>query len=180
MKTLFGSCCSLAAMLLFLAGTAAAQNPAGSLEVGGLFGGTVSDGSSRYEMNSVNWGGRIGYYATQDLSLEAFYSYQKTSLRNEGDFANDAAVHVIMAEVAQHFGTGPVRPFIAGGLGTWITADTNVRTGTYFAMDLGGGVKWFLTDNLLVRGDARWLINTEGSSQLNNFWYTGGVSFLFE
>ena len=70
-----------------------------------------------------------------------------------------------------------IQPYVAAGIGGLsIDADEN-GSSTKFILDCGGGAQYFITDNLAVRGDMRYLITIDQG--FNNLMYTAGVTYYF-
>jgi len=76
-------------------------------------------------------------------------------------------------------------PFLAAGYGGRTADYEHGGTHTKGAFNYGGGVKYFLTESLAIRGDVRHLIfkddvnSTISENTLNNVEYNVGLSFIF-
>jgi OOP family OmpA-OmpF porin len=68
-------------------------------------------------------------------------------------------------------------PYVAAGLGTITFDGENVGTDTDFMVNYGGGIKYYVTDKVALRGDVRHLISFDDTQ--NNLLYTVGLAFSF-
>ena len=46
-------------------------------------------------------------------------------------------------------------------------------------VNCGGGLKYFLNENIAFRGDVRHVLSFDGDDTYNNLLYTVGITFLF-
>jgi OmpA-OmpF porin, OOP family len=69
-------------------------------------------------------------------------------------------------------------PYLAAGYGGITLDRDNQETITRGAFDYGAGIKYFVTDNLALRGDFRHLVFRDGET-LFNYEYTVGITYQF-
>ncbi|MFC1764190.1 outer membrane beta-barrel protein [Planctomycetota bacterium] len=116
-----------------------------SVEEGGVYGLTI------------DWG------ATPETQYELFFSHQATKLTSSGGFATPAEALTDLDITYAHiggllnFGEDKVKPFFGGGLGLTHFNLKNYSNETKFSINLGGGVKLFLTKNIGLRFEGRGL-----------------------
>jgi OOP family OmpA-OmpF porin len=68
-------------------------------------------------------------------------------------------------------------PYLAAGLGGITLDPDNSGKTSDVLLNYGGGVKYYLKDNLALRGDVRHIVTVDDSE--NNLIYTVGLTFLF-
>jgi outer membrane beta-barrel protein len=150
----------------------------GSISVSPYVGGYVFDGA--YELNHAPvFGLRIGYALDKHIGIEALGEYVDTEVDAPKTKRNNATASSTGArlEGLYHFmPDGKFVPFVAVGVGginidAWKVSETN------FAAAYGVGLKYFITDSLALRADARH-IAVFGSLH-SNLSYTAGITYAF-
>ena len=162
--------------LLFIASTAGATGiRPGSYTLSGIFGGYSFDGKQHLETRPV-FGIRGGYNFTRHFGVEALFDFVPTeSTRGLGD----ANAYRYGGDILLHFlPDNKLVPYLAAGYGGISIDRDNQETFTKGAFDYGPGVKYFLTDDLALRGDFRHLVYRGGDS-LSNYEYTVGITYQF-
>ncbi|WP_298266494.1 OmpA family protein [Geobacter sp.] len=170
-----------ALLLASLATTAFAEVKTGSFYVEPFVGGYTFDGTEHLRTRPI-YGVRGGYNFTDHLALEGLFHYNATELtRVAGD--NDTKAYSYRLEGLYHFmPESRFVPFVALGFGG-ITVDYPSRLGSPYndrtnaVFGWGGGLKYYVTDMIALRGDARHLLVTDHST--SNWEYTVGVNFQF-
>jgi opacity protein-like surface antigen len=115
------------------------------------------------------------------VEIEYTYSsYDATAVPRSTGTAQrtvNVAQHNVLFNGLYLFNTGNPRfqPFILGGVGAAILApDGNLDSVTNFAFTLGGGVKYYASDRVGIRGDIRWmpqyLYSTDGGTWCDPFY----------
>jgi OOP family OmpA-OmpF porin len=130
--------------------------------------------------SSFLFGAAVGYNWTTNLSIEGEIAFIPDIV---GDTDNvDLGVTTFSANGVYHFDTQTkFVPYATFGLGfgnmSLDVEGVDDDSSTEFLFNLGGGVKYPITDKLNVRGDLRYVaINDENP----NFWRVyGGVTFGF-
>ena len=161
----------------FLAGGTPAQDLTGTWELGAQLGGLLMDNQSNLEPHMLS-GGRIGYYFQNEWEAEVDVLAGPITLQSVPEDHG----HVIIPtfEVLYYGCTeGSFRPFVSAGAGVVNYDSVGNEDDTHFAMNLGGGAKWFVTNDVALRFDGRWLLNTEGGAELHEATLTGGLSWHF-
>jgi len=190
MKRLFSS-------LLVVAAVSASAQPvfagerAGAVSLSPFVGGYTFDGEQHLQTAPV-YGLRLGYDVTKNLGVEAVGDYLSTE-RTRGGERSANAVSYRLDLLYNFLADGPLVPYLAaggGGMtighgGSYDTRDGNdlLYNGgngrnTAATANVGGGIKYFITDSVALRGDARQLF-VFGEKTLYNWEYTAGLSFLF-
>jgi OmpA-OmpF porin, OOP family len=128
----------------------------------------------------------IGYNFTKKVGAEFSFNYIKTHTAWRGHPETpywhpiDSGIngYLYRVDVLYHFvPENKIVPFLAGGPGA-ITLDAGHSYGksSSFIMNYGGGVKYFLTDSIALRGDVRHVIAF--GHIYNNMLYTLGINFV--
>lgn len=181
MKKVTSFICMMVLAVMALAGTAQAGERAGAFSISPFVGGYVFDDDDQawLKEHRLMGGLRLGYDWTDHFSTELVGSYMK------GQYAS----------VDKHFGIYSYHldllwnfmprtafvPYVAvGGGGTTIRLDgPNSHDGTFNA---GGGLKFFMGENLALRVDARHILdfqNKDLDDNIGNNWeYSLGLSFV--
>jgi hypothetical protein len=206
-----------AAVFLIAAGSVKAQQrfeidpfvgyeTSASYPVNQLSGGTGTDPIDRLRVNdAVAFGTFLDYSLTEQFQAEFMWNRNNTSYSAHDAFTNSyvSAYHSIVDQY--QFGglymfrssDFRLRPYVAASLG--FTHDENgggTPNRTDFSFSLGGGVKYYVSRHIGLRGDLRYL-PTYGSSSnelycgpfgcyyanvshyLNRGSFTGGIIFNF-
>lgn len=175
---------------MVMASTAVAGEREGAFSVSPFVGGYTFGGVQHLETAPV-FGLRLGYDLTDNWEAEGVADFlatkgtlNKTSI-NALSYRLDALYNFLPK--------GPLVPYLAAGVGgityghgggitngrgsDGLTAGRRV---TDVTLNAGGGVKYFLTDSLALRGDARQLFVMEQPRNTKFNWeYSAGLSFLF-
>lgn len=132
--------------------------------------------------NSLAIGAGVGYDLTANIGFEADFSHLFDVRGN--DEAVDWSVTNISANFLYHFDVRHVTPYATFGLG-FERSNVGIEipdpvalfppSSTEIAFNFGGGVKYPLTDTLLLRGDVR---RFEANDRAPDFWRLyAGVTF---
>ena len=168
----------------------------GAFSISPFAGGYTFDGVQHAETAPV-YGLRLGYDITKHIGVEYVVDFLSTdvnrlSVRNSPEGApiighNSLSINALsyrMDVLYNFMPEGRLVPYLAlGGGGITFGHGSGFNAGgsnTDATMNAGGGLKYFLTDSLALRGDARQLILFEDNTRLKGNWeYTAGVTFLF-
>ena len=162
---------------LVLVSTAAAEGiRANSFTLSGIVGGYSFDGEQHLETGPV-FGVRGGYNFTKYFGAEALFDFVPTESTRAG--LGDANLYRYGGDLLLHFlPDNKLVPYIAAGY-SGITLDRdNRKAHTKGAFDYGPGIKYFLTEDLALRGDLRHLVFRDNET-LFNYEYTVGVTWQF-
>jgi outer membrane beta-barrel protein len=167
-------------LLTALATTGFAENRQGSFNLSPFVGGYVLDDNQR-EQNRPIFGLRAGYNFTRNLGGEAMFGYSLTDTKP--DFGSkETDLYRYGFDFLYHFmPDGNLVPFIAiGGGGTNFetpNSPSNPRHGAGL-VDFGGGLKYFVSDSVALRGDVRDVVLVDDTGH-NNLEYSVGLTFQF-
>lgn len=183
-----------AALLVFLTSPIQAQ----SWEVSGLAGYTPSSALDRRapELTDLDvsggftWGVQAGRFFTPLLGAEVLWTRQSSALRI-GTAAGAADLFTMTAgqlqgNVVFRFGGADTRlqPFAFAGLGAAFFHANEVPSETKLALGVGGGVKYFFTRSVGVRGHVRYkstvLNDTSSVDFCDPFGFCQGTLQQFE
>jgi len=172
-RLLMAAVAALAYALIF-SGGAIAEIREGSFSVSPQLGGYVFEGNQDLE-HGFTFGLGAGYNFTRNLGAEVFLNYINTETDTTG---TDVDGYLYRLDGLYHFmPENKLVPYIAAGIGG-ITIDPDTgNDDTSFLVNYGGGVKYFLTEMIALRGDLRHVISFDDT--YNNLIYTLGVDFLF-
>ncbi len=134
--------------------------------------------------DSLVYGLGIGINLTRSFGLEGSFDYMNTDSTSSGV---DINIPLYRVDALYHFQTEKkLVPFISAGFGTIDIQGTGVNN-TDNLMSYGGGIKYFITKSVALRGDIRHIIEMENTNRnnlfdindvSNNFIYTVGLTAL--
>lgn len=163
-------------LLIALSVVAHAGVTAESFSVSPFVGGYSFLGREHLETAPVG-GVRGGYNFTRHVGAEAVFDYTRTDGRQS---EVDYDVYDYHFDLLYHFmPDGPLVPYLAAGYGGQSRESHLEGTVTRGVFNYGGGVKYFLQDNMAIRGDIRHLIMKHDEHSYHDLEYTIGVDFLF-
>ncbi len=168
------------AVLSITAAPAIAGERDGAFSISPFVGGYTFDGVQHLETAPV-FGLRLGYDLTKNWGAEAVGDYLATDGTRSERSINALSYRL---DVLYNFmPDGPLVPYLAvGGGGITAGHGSNFQAGgsnTSATANVGGGLKYFLTDSIALRGDARQLFVFENpNSPKYNWEYTAGLTFL--
>ena len=162
-------------LLLSLTGTVSAEMRAGAVSVSPMIGGYVFEGNQDLD-NDLTYGLGIGYNLTERWGIEAAFNYIDT----ESDIGarDDTDVSLGRLDALYHFNTtGRFVPYLAAGVGGIYFDPDRTSSDEDALVNYGAGVKYFLTENVALRGDVRHVISFDDTH--HNLLYTAGLTFFF-
>jgi OOP family OmpA-OmpF porin len=169
-------------LVMLVVSTGYAQVRAGSFNITPTIGGYLFEGNEDMN-NSLSVGLRAGYFFTKYIGVEGFVHYVPTEINREGAVGNEKAnfLGYGVEGIFNILPNGKLVPFLAVGIGGTHYSVAYERTTedkkNKFAADYGAGLKYFLSDNIALRGDVRHVIPFEGKH--SNLLYTVGITFAF-
>src|SRR5690554_1117505 len=143
--------------------------------------------AKRYFTDSVRnmedgnlFGGSIGYFLTDDVSLNLSYGEYHDIRSNEGTNKNVKG-SLSSLDAVYHFGTPGkgLRPYLSAGMGHQSISNLSPRTGrdhTTFA-NIGAGLKYYITENFFAKASVD---GVHGFDNHQSEWMTGvglGLNF---
>lgn len=155
----------------------------GAFTISPFVGGYTFDGVQHINTN-VAAGLRFGYNLTKNWGVEALFSHVPVRSTNAFNTAKRDQ-YGVRGDILYHFmPESRLVPFVALGDGWSKTVTTNLDNDDA-TLAYGGGVKYFLTDWLALRGDVRHIFSFHPSDQWkDNYWqnveYTAGLTFQFD
>lgn len=167
-------------VLLLLALTVSTATAGGirpdSFTLSGIVGGYSFDGEQHLKTRPV-MGIRGGYNFTKYLGVEALFDYVPTESTKSG--LGDANVFRYGGDLLLHLlPDNNLVPYLAAGYSGMTVDRDNQKTTTDGAFDYGLGLKYFLTDDLALRGDFRHIVFRDNET-LFNYEYTVGITYQF-
>jgi OOP family OmpA-OmpF porin len=177
------------ALSFMTAGTVHAGEKAGAVTLSPFVGGYTFDGAERLETRPVV-GLRPGYDFNKYFGLEGTLSYVSTRFTK----LVPGTVTVFNYRLEGIYNFMPDRkvvPYLAiGGGGTTLEMPVNAAISHPHnhspTINVGGGIKWFLNENVAIRADyhQNFLINTSSANNsvhdcLTNYEYSLGLHILF-
>jgi opacity protein-like surface antigen len=136
---------------------------------------TVDDIDELTFADGWGWGARGGFFITERLGLEAFWTLRETPLDLTSGTSTaevlEMSVNLIHANVVYQFGASDARltPFVFGGGGAAILGSDDIENETKFSWDVGAGVKWFFSDRFGLEGRLRYNSIELGGSTSDDF-----------
>jgi OOP family OmpA-OmpF porin len=172
---------TLAAVCILVTPVAAGER-AGAFSLSPFAGGYTFDGVQHLETAPV-FGLRLGYDLTKNWGVELVGDY----LATKGTLSNGSinALSYRLDILYNFMADGPLVPYLAvggGGITGGHGSDGFKISGrtTDATANAGFGIKYFLTESIALRGDARQLfLFEEHNSVMYNWEYTAGLTFLF-
>jgi OmpA-OmpF porin, OOP family len=173
-STKFGVFVGLIILALGIVGNVMAENRPCAFTVSPLIGGYVFEGDQDLE-NSASYGIGIGYNFDQHWGLEGVFNFVDTESEISDKNVN---AFLYRLDALYHFNPDHrLVPYLAAGIGG-ITLDPDVeKNDTDFLMNYGGGLKYFITDSTILRGDVRHIMTLDETH--HNLAYSAGLTFLF-
>jgi len=195
---LFALLASLTASPPLLAG-----ERAGAFSVSPYIGGYTFDGVQQLETRPV-YGIRLGYDITNNFGVEGVFNYVST--KSTAGYGSRNAISYRLDLLYNFQPDQKLVPYVAiGGGGTNIDKTTYTKNSFAGTANIGGGLKYFITDSIAIRGDVRqifvfngdrggafypipiltpsntpWYVyQQKNEGTMFNWEYSVGVSFLF-
>lgn len=177
---------------------------AGTQEVhaygGALFGDKITDtnlSGQRPELDDkATFGARYGYNVTDHFGIELSAGYTPTSVTKLAGGDVDLDLWTFDVDAVWNFSNGSaLTPYVVAGVG-YATADldrplvgiagtraVSLKDDNGFTLNAGVGLKYALTDHVVLRGEARYryldkVVDTL-DNQLNTFETTIGIGYRF-
>ena len=170
--------CTLAAALIVSTTAAFGAVKEGSFSVTPLVGGYVFDGGTYLDPTLI-LGIRGGYNFTKHIGIEGLYDYATPTDGKYGPLKN-ISMHRFGGQALYHFFPDNVFvPYLAAGYSGVNFEGTGFDSKTHGAFDYGVGAKFFLKDDLAIRGDVRHIHYGYNSGTYNDMEFTLGAYFQF-
>ncbi len=147
-----------------------------SFTLSGIVGGYTFDGKQHLETRPVV-GIRGGYNFTKYFGVEALFDFVPTEGTTPG-LGNARVYHYGGDLLLNLLPDNKLVPYLAAGYGGITIDRDNQDTFTRGVFEYGPGVKYFLNDNLALRGDFRHLVFRDNGT-FSNYEYTVGITYQF-
>jgi len=169
----FGVAFCLMVCLMFTVPTVGAEIRPGAITLSPMIGGYVFEGNQDLD-NEPSYGIGLGYHFNRNWAVEAVLNYIDTEL----DDGRDVDTYLGHIDFLYHFMPSErFVPYIAAGVGAIIFDVDSYGSDPDLSLNYGAGLKYFLTDNIALRGDVRHVYTYEPTQ--SNLLYTVGLTFLF-
>lgn len=162
-----------ACTLLLQAGAAMAENRAETVTFAPYVGGYTFQGNQHLETAPV-FGFRLGYNFTENWALEGVIDYLKTKGTSNSGIGNVESLRYGGDVLYNFMPKKSLVPYLAVGAGGQ-KFTTGVNQDNRFIGNYGGGLKWFMTENVALRGDVRGLNYELADKWKTNVEYTLGL-----
>jgi len=147
-----------------------------TFSLSGILGGYSFDGKQHLETRPVI-GVRGGYNFTKYFGVEALFDFIPTKGTRAGN--GDAQAYHYGGDLLLHLlPDNKLVPFLAAGYGGISIDRDNQKIISRSVFDYGAGIKYFMTDNLALRGDFRQLVYRNDKTVFN-YEYTVGITYQF-
>jgi OmpA-OmpF porin, OOP family len=167
-------------LIITLATPGFAENRSGAVTVSPFVGGYLLD-KEQQEENRPIFGLRGGYNFTKSIGAEAMFGYSLTE-KKESYGSKETDLYRYGVDILYHFmPDNKFVPFIAvGGGGTNFNTPSTPSAKSHYAglVDYGVGFKYFVADNVALRGDVRHAVLIHDTGD-NNLEYSAGLTFQF-
>ncbi len=168
----------LAFLMVFAVGSPAmAGITGGETTISPFYGAYVYDGAQG-QSPSFATGMRLGYNLDKNWGVEGQFLY--ATPRHEGTYGG---LYNISGDLLYHFiPEGTVVPYVLMG-GGWSKTDYAVGNSSTGIFEYGAGIKYFVTDAVALRLDARQIFSFGPTGTSTDVWqnsaFTAGLSFQF-
>ena len=172
-------------MVMFTSIAAQAEVNADSFTVTPFAGGYFFEGNEN-QRSSYTVGLRAGYNITENIGVEGYFHYIPSELRDVPDEPWQNVYGYGVEGLYHFFPESRFVPFVAVGLGCIHYGYPEPYRSTKFALEYGGGLKYFMSsrvadiffaDNIALRADVRHVIPF--NDRYNDLLCTFGIEFSF-
>jgi OOP family OmpA-OmpF porin len=148
----------------------------GSVSLNPNIGGYIFQGGQHID-DDLTYGLGLGYSFTENWGVEGNFNYVNTDSNADSSDGEKVEAYLYRLDAVYHFmPENKLVPYLSAGVGAIrINGDIDNK-GSDPLLDLGGGIKYFITENLAVRGDVRQIITDDPNY---NLIYTVGLTYLF-
>lgn len=132
-------------------------NP-GTIELSGRTGFNLSDrsyeedGAPDVDVTSTELRIDGSYYILRNLGVGLFVQYESEEIDQEGFPGLDTSSVIIGPQVTYHFPLSPQFNLFVNGAVGYAAAEVNNRDADGYAFEVGGGLKYFLKNNISING----------------------------
>ena len=164
-------------MVLVCTSGAFAENRSGTVDITLFGGGYNVDSSLRYD-NGLAMGIGLGVNLSEKIGAE--FTFNSVDSEYKGDKATIFLSRLDLLYYLTNDLPDEVVPYVAAGAGI-VNYDTKWSGSKHndFILNAGPGLKYFLTKNMALRGDVRYVMEFKGNSLYYNLLYCAGLTFEF-
>ena len=163
----------LALSFLGITGAWAEMRP-GAVTFTPFVGGYMFEGNQEIEDDPL-LGVGLGVDLTEHFGVEAIFNYIDTE---DEILGNDIDTYVYHLDGLFYFWPNKkLAPYLAAGVGAITFNPAEAKSDTDLQVNYGLGLKYFMTENLAIRGDVRHLISFDDT--FNNLAYALGLTYHF-
>jgi len=158
------------------------EERAGEVSISPMVGGYVFDSDQDIEKDVIGALG-LGYNFTENWATEFMMNYGRfdhkyfdlNACRCDEERITGWVMH--LDALYNFFPDKKLVPYVAAGFGGVMLDTDHMNNDDYTAANYGGGIKYFLSENMALRADARHIIDLEHRN--NNAAFTVGMTFQF-
>jgi len=162
----------VAFLLMLSAVSLKAEIKPDSITLSPFIGGYIFEGDQDLKHKPA-YGLGLGYNFDSHWAAEAVFNYIDTKSDNG---AGDVAGKLYRLEGLYHFSSSEnLVPYLAAGIGGLTLNPDRGSSDSDLIFNYGGGIKYFIKENIALRGDVRHIL----SFPENNLLYTVGLTFFF-
>ncbi len=173
-KTLLANLAAIAATFIFAHCAAAQPARTGAVSVFPHLGWFWTEGSEPYDAHSLDWGVGVGYSFSETIGIEFSFDKMDPDSKNGVGGDGDTDIHMFRFDGLYHWRPGKkFEPYVGTGLGFAGYEGSETR----FLVDGGGGIEYFIMDNLSLRADSRYIFTFNHTT--SNLLTTFGATYYF-
>ena len=163
-------------VLVFSPGNGMSQIREGSVSLNPNIGGYVFQRGQHID-DDITYGLGLGYNITENWGVEGNFNYVNTDSNADSSDGEKVEAYLYRLDALYHFmPEKKLVPYVAAGVGAISIRGDIDNKGSDPLLNFGAGVKYFVTENLALRGDIRQIITDDPNY---NIIYTVGLTYLF-
>jgi len=163
-------------ILVFSPGNGMSQIREGSVSLNPNIGGYVFQRGQHID-DDITYGLGLGYNFTENWGVEGNFNYVNTDSNADSSDGEKVDAYLYRLDALYHFMPEKMLvPYVAAGVGAISIRGDIDNKGSDPLLNFGAGVKYFVTENLALRGDIRQIITDDPNY---NIIYTVGLTYLF-
>ncbi len=154
-------------ILVFSPGNGMSQIREGSVSLNPNIGGYVFQGGQHID-DDITYGLGLGYNFTENWGVEGNFNYVNTDSNADSSDGENVEAYLYRLDALYHFMPDKkLVPYVAAGVGAISIRGDIDNKGSDPLLNFGAGVKYFVTENLAVRGDIRQIITDDPNYNYN-------------
>ena len=169
---------SVLSLFLLYPSVANAELKPGTINITPSLGGYKVDSGLHYD-SGMDWGIGAGLNFSEELGIE--FNFNSVDSKSGG---HSGRILLYRFDLLLHLNgllTDQTVPYVSCGTGFTSYKNKGVgnQKGYDFILDPGFGIKHYLSKNLALRGDARYILDFTGNDLHHNLLYNAGLTFEF-